>query len=89
MANLFKVQIFTQERLILEDEITSLVLPGADGYFGILAHHAPLVATLGQGTMRVKKFDDERTYEIFGGFVEVVDNVVTILADAVGEPVDA
>ncbi|AXA35856.1 MAG: ATP synthase F1 subunit epsilon [Candidatus Hydrogenedentota bacterium] len=81
--------MFTQERLILEDEITSLILPGADGYFGVLAHHAPLVATLGQGTVRVKKFDDERTYGISGGFVEVADNVVTILADAVSEPLEA
>lgn len=77
----FHVQIFTQEKMLFEGEVSSLVAPGAEGYLGVLAHHAPLVTTLGDGTLTLRQAKEITEYQISGGFLEVHDNQATILAD--------
>jgi F-type H+-transporting ATPase subunit epsilon len=81
MAKQFRLQVFTQEKKVLDENISSLIVPGADGYFGVLADHAPLIASLGQGKLTVISGGGERKYAISGGFLEVVQNQATILAD--------
>ncbi len=84
MAQRFRLHILTQESEVLNRDVVSVILPGVGGYFGILAHHAPLVAALGKGTIRVKTkegSDEELRYVVEGGFAEVSDNVLTVLAD--------
>ncbi|MCE5230960.1 ATP synthase F1 subunit epsilon [bacterium] len=81
----FKLQVYTQEKKIYDDDVTSIVVPGLQGYFGVLAHHAPLLAALGQGKLTVRKGAEEHVYEIAGGFLEVRDNIATMLVDKLRE----
>lgn len=82
MAKTFKLEIVTPERSVLNMDATSVVVPGVEGYLGILADHAPLISELGLGKVTVK---DESGRDIFlaisGGFVEVRKDEVRILAD--------
>jgi len=77
----FQVRIYTQEKMVYEGEITSLIVPGEAGYLGVLANHAPLVSTLGEGLLTIRKGSDVQTFSIAGGFLEVHDNEATVLAD--------
>ena len=74
--------ILTQEGKAFNDEVDTVTLPGTDGYFGVLAHHAPLVAMLGSGELTVSIADKTLQAKIDGGFTEVTNNVMTILADS-------
>jgi F-type H+-transporting ATPase subunit epsilon len=87
MAKSFQLQVFTQEKKVLEQEVVGLVAPGANGYFGVLADHAPLVSVLGKGRLEVtvKEGSPKAIYEVTGGFLEVADNKAVILADALKE----
>jgi F-type H+-transporting ATPase subunit epsilon len=83
MAKPFQLQVFTQERKVLEQDVVSLSAPGAEGYFGVLADHAPLVSVLGKGTLKVTAVGGaEKTYQVSGGFLEVAKNQAVILADS-------
>jgi F-type H+-transporting ATPase subunit epsilon len=87
MASTFRTRILTPDRLLLDDEVTSLVACGRDGYFGILAHHAPLIASLVPGKLTIKDRDEcERCYCMSGGLLEVANNEVKILADSAEMP---
>lgn len=82
MAADYKLQIYTQEKKVLEDRVVSIVAPGQFGSFGVLAHHAPLVALLGRGKLTVRHASgDEDVFEVDGGFLEVCNNIVTLLVD--------
>lgn len=85
MAKEFRLQVFTQERKVLDEPVTSIIVPGEDGYLGVLADHAPLITTLGDGTLTIKRGTVEREMHIAGGFLEVVSNVATVLADSLNE----
>jgi len=74
------VNILTPDKQLYEGEATYLGLPGSDGSLGILSHHAPLVTTLRKGEITLKTVDEEMTFEVNGGTVEVLNNHVTILA---------
>ncbi|HIG59022.1 MAG TPA: ATP synthase F1 subunit epsilon [Flavobacteriales bacterium] len=74
------VNILTPDKQLYEGEATYIGLPGTDGSLGILSHHAPLVTTLRKGEITLKTDDEEMTFEVNGGTVEVLNNHVTILA---------
>ena len=75
------LEIVTAESLVYSEEIDVLVAPGIDGELGILPRHAPLLTALKPGEIRVVK-DGEDTYmAVSGGFMEVIGNKITILAD--------
>ncbi len=78
----FKLSIVSPERILFEDDVVSLVVPGGEGYLGILSNHAPLISTLKVGEI---KFRDKNNKELWmatsGGFIEVSNNKATILAD--------
>lgn len=86
MAKQFRLRVYTQEAQILDEPATSVMVPGSDGYIGILADHAPLIATLGSGQLRIRREHAEKEINISGGFLEVANNEVTVLADAVTGP---
>ena len=79
----FKLEVITPDRVVLSDnEVTSVVLPGALGYLGVLANHAPLMTELSIGELDVRRTDGSQDMmAVSGGFVEVFDNVVTVLAE--------
>jgi F-type H+-transporting ATPase subunit epsilon len=78
-----KVEIVTAERLVYSEEsVDRLIVPGVEGELGVLTLHAPLLTMIQPGVMRIVKDGDEVEMAITGGFIEVRDNRVTILADA-------
>lgn len=75
------VDILTPDEKLFSGEATYVGLPGSDGSLGIMNNHAPLVTTLKAGKVVVRNADGESSYDVKGGSVEVLDNVVTILAE--------
>lgn len=83
MADKLDVEIVTGERLILREEgVDMVVAPGGAGTLGILPQHAPLVTTLAFGELRIKKGNEEQSILVYGGFMEVADDKVLVLADS-------
>jgi F-type H+-transporting ATPase subunit epsilon len=78
---LFDLGIVTTEKTVYEGRIRSLTAPSKLGYLGVLADHAPLIATLGPGKITVR--EDSDIQKIFnsksGGLLEIMKNKVTIL----------
>ncbi|MFA6511543.1 MAG: F0F1 ATP synthase subunit epsilon [Patescibacteria group bacterium] len=78
----FKFTITTPERTLLSEEIEQVSLPTEMGEITILPHHIPLVSLLRPGEMRVIRNGKEELYAVAGGFIEVSEQGVTVLADA-------
>ena len=77
------LEIITAEREVYSDEVDMVVAPGIDGQLGILPRHAPLMTILKAGELTVRKEGEEDMYvAVSGGFMEVLGNRVSILADA-------
>lgn len=83
MADTFEIEIATPERLVLRRQADFAQIPGKDGYLGVLAGHAALLSELGEGALSVTLGAQTDTYQIHGGYVEVRDNHVRVLADRV------
>ncbi len=79
MADTFHLQVATPERMLVDEQVTEAELPGENGYMGILAGHAALLSALKPGVLT---FQGERkgTIAVAGGFVEVFENNVRVLA---------
>lgn len=78
-----KLEVVTAERLVLSDDnVDMVVAPSVDGEVGILPRHAALITVLNAGELRVKKGSEEQSIVVAGGFMEVLNDTVTILADA-------
>jgi len=75
------VDILTPERRVLQAQADSVVVPAADGELGILANHAPLVAQLEPGEIRMRTGNDIQIFAVSGGFVQVQHNHVTVMAE--------
>ena len=83
MAGKLEVEIVTGERVVFKEENADMVVaPGGAGVLGILPEHAALITTLSLGELRIKKGSDEQSIVVFGGFMEVAENKVLILADS-------
>ena len=83
MAGKLDVEIVTGERVVFrEDDVDMVVAPGGAGMLGILPQHAPLITTLALGELRIKKGSEEQSILVYGGFMEVADDKVLILADS-------
>jgi F-type H+-transporting ATPase subunit epsilon len=86
MADSFTIEIATPERSIANEEAVRAQIPGKDGYFGVLPDHAPLLSKLGIGTLSyVTPQGGKYNFAVHGGYVEVLNNHVRVLADE-GEP---
>ncbi len=81
MADTFQLQVATAERQMVDEPVTEAQLPGKNGYLGILAGHAPLLSALGAGTLSYQGGSGSHALVIAGGFVEISDNTVRVLAD--------
>ena len=76
------LEIITAESQVYSEEVDMVVAPGADGQLGVLPHHAPLMTMLQPGEILIRKDGADTFIAVTGGFMEVIGNKVTILADA-------
>jgi F-type H+-transporting ATPase subunit epsilon len=77
-----RCEIVSQDRTVFQGEVDIVVLPGAAGEMGILPHHAPVLAILKYGVIKIRRDGKEELFTIAGGVAEVQPDIVTILADA-------
>ncbi len=76
------LEILTPETKLYSGEVYGIQLPGIEGSFEVLEKHAPLVAALGKGTIKILKTKSETaTYKVESGFVEVINNTATVLVE--------
>jgi F-type H+-transporting ATPase subunit epsilon len=78
-----QLDILTPEHKVYSGNVYGVQLPGIEGSFEILEKHAPMIATLGNGKMKILK--DKNTtelYEISGGFVEIQNNKASVLIES-------
>jgi F-type H+-transporting ATPase subunit epsilon len=77
-----QLEILTPEHKIYSGNVYGVQLPGTEGSFEILEKHAPMVASLGKGRMKVlKDKNSSESYDISSGFVEVLNNKVSVLIE--------
>lgn len=77
------LNILTPDKLVFEGTVTSVTVPGTDGSFQILKNHAPIISTLSDGDVIINENNKEQIIGIKGGVVEVLDNKIIVLAEAV------
>lgn len=84
---MFKLSIVTPEKVVLDQNIRAMIAPGSEGYLGVLTDHAPLITGLIPGKLTITEADNRQIdYALSGGFLEVSNNIATILADAIEAP---
>lgn len=76
-----KISVISPERTLFDGDATSVVAPAYDGELGILRGHAPMTTLLGRGTLRVTSGEGEQRFDIDGGFLQVVDDVVRVVTE--------
>ena len=78
-----QLDILSPERIVFSGKVYGIQLPGTEGSFEILENHAPIIAALGKGKMKVlkDKNNSTETYEISGGFVEMLNNKASVLIE--------
>ena len=78
-----QLQLVSPERVLVDEQVDEVQVPGLSGYMGVMPGHAPLLSELMPGgVLSYKKGGTEKVIAVFGGFVEVSDDRVRILADA-------
>jgi F-type H+-transporting ATPase subunit epsilon len=86
VADRLTLEIATPMRLVVSEAVDEVVAPGRLGYFGVLPGHAPFLATLGIGEVTYRIGRDERHLALAGGFAEVRNDKVIVLADTAERP---
>lgn len=77
------VTVISPEAAIFDGEAAAVVAPAYDGEVGILPRHAPFMTLLGEGPLTVRTADGERRFAVRGGFLQVVNNNVRVVAEHV------
>lgn len=86
MAEAFKFELVSPERLLVSKEVEAVVIPGADGEMTVLAQHAPAMTTIKPGVVTVKPVSGaEERYVVFGGFADILPEGCTLLAESAVE----
>lgn len=78
-----QVTVISPEASMFEDQADAVVAPAFDGEVGILPHHAPFVTLLGEGVLVVRQGGSNHRFRVRGGFLQVVDNRVRVVAEHV------
>jgi F-type H+-transporting ATPase subunit epsilon len=81
---LMQLEILTPEHRVYSGSVYGIQLPGIEGSFEVLDKHAPMIASLGAGKMKIikdKSGSNNELYEITGGFVEVINNMASVLIE--------
>jgi F-type H+-transporting ATPase subunit epsilon len=77
----FALRVVSVERSLFEGDVDFMIANGADGELGVLPHHAPLMTILRPGTLTIRHGGEEEQLLVGGGFLEVLPDRVTVLAD--------
>lgn len=80
-----RLEIITPEKKVFTGEVVSATFPGSDGSFQVLNDHAPLISTLKSGIVEYNDKKNRFEVEITGGVVEVLNNLVIVLAEGLVE----
>ncbi len=81
-----QLELATPTRLVVSEEVDEVVAPGIEGYFGVWPGHAAFLTTLGAGELSYRQGRQERYLAVAGGFTEVRNDKVVILADTAERP---
>jgi F-type H+-transporting ATPase subunit epsilon len=76
-----RVEILTPDKSLFKGDATSVTVPGMDGSMGFLDNHAPLITVMKAGNVEVRTATGTETFAVKGGVVEVINNVVMVLAE--------
>jgi F-type H+-transporting ATPase subunit epsilon len=82
MATTFPLIIVTPDGELYNQPVVALRAPGQQGYFGVLAHHAPLLAAISRGVITITTENGKTYFSVVGGVVEVTPAGVSVLADS-------
>ena len=86
MADKIELEVVTPERLVLREKVDEVVVPGMSGEVGILPDHTPLISQLQSGVLTYRKGTEKKLLHVGGGFVEVLPDRVSVLADVAEMP---
>ena len=82
----FELVVITHDRIVFHGQVVSVVVPGVSGSIGIMAHHTPIVASLGRGILTVYSADgSESEWMVNLGLLEVSANAASILVEEISE----
>ena len=76
-----RVSVLSPEQAVYEGPATQVVAPAFNGQLGILRGHAPLMALLGEGVLRVDNGAQTLRFQVSGGFIQVIDDTVTVMSE--------
>lgn len=82
MAQAFKFDLVSPERLLLSESVISVVIPGTDGEMTVMALHAPTMTSLKPGVVTVNRGSGSDRYVVFGGFADIAPEGCTLLAES-------
>jgi F-type H+-transporting ATPase subunit epsilon len=82
MADKIQLRVVTPSRMVLDEEVDEVTAPGELGQFGVLPNHISFLSTLVPGEMSYKQGPKQKFLAVVGGYAEVLDNVMTVLAPA-------
>lgn len=83
MAEAFKFELVSPERLLVSEQVETVVIPGSEGEMTVMARHAPVMTTVKPGVVTVKPVSGaEERYVVFGGFADILPSGCTLLAES-------
>ena len=80
-----QLNILTPELKIFSGEVDSVQLPGVDGKFEVLNNHAPMIASIREGSVKIRSTAGKQEFKVKSGIVEVLKNTVSVLTEGVIE----
>lgn len=83
MAEAYKFELVSPERLLVSESVESVIIPGAEGEMTVMARHAPVMTTIKPGVVTVRSAAGATDrYVVFGGFADILPDVCTLLAES-------
>ena len=81
MADNFKFELVSPERLLLSEMVSDVVIPATEGEMTVLVNHAPTMTTIKPGVVSVRSASGKKDYVVFGGFADILPGGCTLLAE--------
>ena len=89
MADKVQFDLVSPEKLVFSAEVDAVQIPGAEGDFGVLPNHSPVMAMIRPGTLVVENDGSTQSFELSGGFADITAQGVTVLAETIDAADDA